>query len=103
MDDEVREFIRAYLVFYDTVLSNVGYDQGQFEAAEQRLLALKTGAQAAGVIPIKLANVFVDMYSAIESASYRHDPELAQTIRHAAEALAAAAREVTFTTDDYYG
>ena len=81
MDDDVRRFLNTFFEFYDTARSNIGYDDNQFNAVRESLLALKPRVQATGVVPIQAANVFVDLFGAIESASYRHDQETAQKLR----------------------
>lgn len=100
MDDDVRCFIDAYLEFADTARSNIGYDESQFKLVCESLRALKPKFQETGYVPNEVANVFIDLFGALESASHRHNEELAQKLRYAADELAGIAREVTFTPDE---
>jgi hypothetical protein len=44
-------------------------------------------------IPKLAANIFIDLYSAVESCAGLYDEQIAQKIREAADALADLARE----------
>nr|WP_294783663.1 hypothetical protein [uncultured Flavobacterium sp.] len=92
--DKYQLFIDAFLDFDETTRSNIGFDEDKFEKTCLLLRNLKPIIQANKTIPLNLADVFIDLYSAIESCAYRHDEKMKQKILHAADKLAAIARDV---------
>src|SRR5262245_33638191 len=97
MEANIERFINSFLEFDEMARSNVGYDEKLFQEVCKNLQALKPSIQKSRIVPIELANVFIDLWGSIESSTYRHNPEIAQKLRYAAETLSNIARDVTST------
>jgi hypothetical protein len=92
---EYRAFIEAFLDFDETTRSNEGLDEEKFKKVCGLLYDLKSQFQQDGTVPLDVANIFVDLYSSIESSAYRHNEEMKQKILYSADQLACIARDVT--------
>jgi hypothetical protein len=95
---EAKEFVDAFLEFDLTARSNAGYNAVLFEKTCAALRALGPAFRRTGCVPLAVANVLVDMYSAIESSSYQYEEPTKRQLLYAADQLAAIARELTGTT-----
>jgi len=93
--DNCQAFIEAFLDFDETTRSNEGFNEEKFKKVCNLLLDLKPQFQRNKSVPVDVANVFVDLYSAVESSAHRHNEEMKQKILYAADELAAIARDVT--------
>ncbi|MBK5143593.1 hypothetical protein I2494_07670 [Budviciaceae bacterium BWR-B9] len=92
--NEYETFIDAFLDFDETVRSNEGFNEVKFEMVCSLLRNLKEPIQKAQSVPLSLASVFIDLYSAIESSAYRHNDDMKEKILYAADKLADIARDV---------
>ncbi|WDF61057.1 hypothetical protein PQ462_06735 [Flavobacterium sp. KACC 22758] len=93
--NKYESFIEAFLDFNETTCSNKGFDKNKFEKTCSLLSDLKPIIQESKSVPLNLANVFIDLYSSIESCAYKHEGEMRQKILYSADKLAAIARDVT--------
>ena len=94
LEDKCSLFIRAYLEFSESVRSNKGLDEEEFEKFCFLLKDLKAGIQEKKAVPLSIAGLFIDLYSAVEATAYRHKEEMKQRILLAADELADIARDV---------
>jgi len=90
-----KEFVEAFLDFDETTRSNEGLNEKKFKRVCDLLHDLKHQFKKNNSVPLDVANVFVDLYSSIESSAYRHNPDMKQKILYAADQLADIARDVT--------
>jgi len=95
-----EKFISAWLKFDETARSNLGYNKLQYQEVCECLKAMKPVIQDNGCVPLDIANIFVDLYSAIESSSHRHKGKIAEDLRYAADELAYIAKDITFTEEE---
>ena len=92
---DYKEFIEAFLDFDETTKSNEGFNEIKFQRVCKLLRGLKPQFQKNKSVPLQVANVFVDLYSSIESSAYGHNDEMKEKILYSADRLADIAREVT--------
>ena len=93
--NKYQAFIEAFLDFDVTTRSNEGFNEDKFQKVCELLRGLKSQFQKNECVPLDVANVFVDLYSSIESSAYRHNEEMKQKILYSADLLANIARDVT--------
>lgn len=93
-------FIFKFLYFDDLVRSNKGFDDIAFQEVCESLKELGPLFRESNSVPLDVANIFIDMYSSIESSADRHSPEMREKILLAADALADIAREITCESID---
>ena len=92
---DYKEFIEAFLDFDETTRSNEGFNEEKFQRLCELLRGLKPQFQKNESVPLDIANIFVDLYSSIESSAYRRNENIKQKILYSADQLADIARDVT--------
>lgn len=88
-------FIYKFLYFDELVRSNKGLDDIAFQEVCESLKELGPLFRKNNSVPLDVANIFIDMYSSIESSADRHPPEMREKILLVADTLASIAREMT--------
>ncbi len=88
-------FMENCFEFQDIVRSNKGFDEVKFEALCNSIKDLEVDFRKNNCVPLCVANIFIDLYSAIESCAYRHDEEMKEKILLAADKIACIARDIT--------
>ncbi len=74
-------FIYKFLYFDELVRSNKGLDDIAFQEVCESLKELGPLFRKNNSVPLDVANIFIDMYSSIESSADRHPPEMREKIR----------------------
>ncbi|MBC2005750.1 hypothetical protein HCJ72_00595 [Listeria welshimeri] len=88
-------FIEAFLDFDLTVRSNEGFNKIKYEKVVLSLKGLEPMFKKDKSVPLKIANLFIDLYPALESSAERHEEETRKKILDAADELSTIVREIT--------
>ncbi len=80
--------------FYSDVNTKKGIDREKLNRLEESLISLRKEYSHKGYIPIEVGNVFIDLYSSLESLSYLYSENEQKEILYVADYLANLARDV---------
>lgn len=93
-DTVVKRFVANFFDFDTSITIASGIDEVKLHNLEQSLFDLKREYSATGYIPNIVADIFIDLYSALSSRSYLFVDDKRKLFMHDAEYLLHLAREV---------
>lgn len=92
--DKIDQFIKIFLDFTLKLRERQGIDQALFDQMIQLLQEIDIEYRAKDHIPKKLAEIFVDMFIAIDGSTPYYDDEYQQEIYQMADQLSYYARNI---------
>lgn len=93
-DTVAKTFVANFFDFDMSITIASGIDEVKLHQLEQSLFDLKRKYSATGYIPNIVADIFIDLYSALSSRSYLFADDKRKLFMHDAEYLLHLAREV---------
>lgn len=97
--DLARELAKCWFAFAVPLRSGLGFDEDKLQLLREALENCAEAWSQVNFIPKLAANIFIDLFSTMDSSAYLYDEQTAEKIRYASDVVTDLARSCALVED----